>query len=117
MIRTHAFEKENIMLKNHVEEMQHKHRVEIANLKMEVLKRCGDGRRERNDLEVQLFDMKQKCIALMETQNKVGLHIYFVCIWIYHDIFSKSLVRRQKGLTGYCFKYIDRPFCLPSDEM
>ena len=24
---------------------------------------------------------------------------------------------RQKGLTGYCFKYIDRPFCLQSDEV
>ena len=23
--------------------------------------------------------------------------------------------RRQKGLTGYCFKYIDRPFCLRTD--
>ena len=23
----------------------------------------------------------------------------------------------QKGLTGYCFKYIDRPFCLQADEL
>ena len=23
-----------------------------------------------------------------------------------------SAAWRQKGLTGYCFKYIDRPFCL-----
>ena len=23
---------------------------------------------------------------------------------------------RQKGLTGYCFKYIDRPFCLRTDD-
>ena len=25
-------------------------------------------------------------------------------------------VRRQKGLTGYCFKYADRPFCLRTDN-
>ena len=24
---------------------------------------------------------------------------------------------RQKGLTGYCFKYIDRPFCLQTDDV
>ena len=23
---------------------------------------------------------------------------------------------RQKGLTGYCFKYTDRPFCLQVDD-
>ena len=28
----------------------------------------------------------------------------------------KLSARRQKGLTGYCFKYIDRPFCLQTDE-
>ena len=26
-------------------------------------------------------------------------------------------VRRQKGLTAYCYKYIDRPFCLRTDKM
>ena len=24
---------------------------------------------------------------------------------------------RQKGITGYCFKYIDRPFCLRTDVL
>ena len=28
-----------------------------------------------------------------------------------------SSVWRQKGLTGYCFKYTDRPFCLQTDEL
>ena len=23
----------------------------------------------------------------------------------------------QKGLAGYCFKYIDRPFCLRTNEL
>ena len=32
---------------------------------------------------------------------------------------SKMLtsVWRQKGLTGYCFKYTDRPFCLRTDAL
>ena len=29
-----------------------------------------------------------------------------------YDLDIKSSAWRQKGLTGYCFKYIDRPFCL-----
>ena len=28
-----------------------------------------------------------------------------------------SSALRQKGLTGCCFKYIDRPFCLRTDDM
>ena len=28
-----------------------------------------------------------------------------------------SSARRQKGLTGYCFKYIERPLCLQTDEI
>ena len=28
-----------------------------------------------------------------------------------------SSTRRQKVLTGYCFKYIDRPFCLRTDGL
>ena len=29
----------------------------------------------------------------------------------------KSSAWRQRGLTGHCFKYIDRPICLQIDEM
>ena len=28
-----------------------------------------------------------------------------------------SSARRQKGLTGYCFKYIDRSFYLQTDDL
>ena len=28
-----------------------------------------------------------------------------------------SSVWRQKGLTGYCLKYVDRPFCLQADVL
>ena len=30
---------------------------------------------------------------------------------------GRPSVRRQKGLTGYSFKYIDRPFCLQTDDI
>ena len=35
----------------------------------------------------------------------------------YESVNHKSSVRRQKGLTGYCFKYIDRHFCLQAYEI
>ena len=28
-----------------------------------------------------------------------------------------SSAQRQKGLTGYCFKYRDRPFCLQTNDL
>ena len=30
---------------------------------------------------------------------------------------NTSSARRQKGLTSYCFKYVDGPFCLRTDNM
>ena len=30
---------------------------------------------------------------------------------------NTSSAWRQKDLTGYCFNYIDRPFCLRTDDM
>ena len=30
---------------------------------------------------------------------------------------NNSSAWRQKGLTAYCLKYIDRPFCLQTDEL
>ena len=32
------------------------------------------------------------------------------------NVFNSS-ARRQKGLTGYCFKYTDRPFCLQANKL
>ena len=32
-------------------------------------------------------------------------------------ISAEGIAWTQKGLTGYCFKYIDRPFCLQADEL
>ena len=35
-------------------------------------------------------------------------------VWI---LKKTSSAGRQKGLTGYCFKCIDRPFCLQTDDI
>ena len=43
----------------------------------------------------------------MQKGNRTGLGC---------DTISSS-AGRQKGLTGYCFKYIERPFCLQTDVM
>ena len=32
------------------------------------------------------------------------------------EVYTSS-AGRQKGLTGYCFKFIDRPFCLETDDL
>ena len=37
--------------------------------------------------------------------------------WNVEVLYLISFVRRQKGLTGYCFKYTDRPFCLRASDM
>ena len=40
------------------------------------------------------------------------------CMYIYNDNTKhNSSAQRQKSLTGYCFKNIDRPFCLQTDEL
>ena len=33
------------------------------------------------------------------------------------SVHNRSSAWRQKGLTGYWFKHIDRPFCLQADEV
>ena len=51
-----------------------------------------------------------------------GQHIIIVThIWMmeYKDCIIRNIssARRHKDLTGYCFKYIDRPFCLRTDDI
>jgi len=49
-IRIHELEKENMVYKNRAEEMIHKSKVDLTNLKMEMLKQRGDLERERDKL-------------------------------------------------------------------
>ena len=48
--------------------------------------------------------------TILENNNKQ-------CLMLRRQIVSQSSVRRQKGLTCYCFKYIDRPVCLQTDAL
>ena len=42
-----------------------------------------------------------------------SLIAYFLC-FVINDT---SSAQWQKGLTGYCFKYVDWPFCLQTDVL
>lgn len=50
-VRIHDLEKENIMLKNKVDETLHRGKVEVTNLRMEMLKERGDLERQRDQLK------------------------------------------------------------------
>lgn len=49
-LRIHDLEKENMIYKNRAEEVTHKSKVDLTNLKMEMLKQRGDLERERDKL-------------------------------------------------------------------
>lgn len=49
-IRIHELEKENMVYKNRAEEVIHKSKVDLTNLKMDMLKQRGDLERERDKL-------------------------------------------------------------------
>ncbi len=55
--RVHELEKDNIILKNRADEVTHKSKVEITNLKMDVLKERGDLQRSRDTLKNHLEGM------------------------------------------------------------
>ena len=56
--RVHELEKDNIILKNRAEEVTHKSKVEVTNLKMEMLRERGDLERERDRLKNEVEGMK-----------------------------------------------------------
>lgn len=49
-VRIHELEKENMVYKNRAEEITHKSKVDLTNLKMDMLKQRGDLERERDKL-------------------------------------------------------------------
>lgn len=55
--KIHELEKDNIVLKNTAEEVTHRSKVELTNLKMEMLKERGELERERDRLATQLEGM------------------------------------------------------------
>ena len=65
----HDLEKENIVLKNRVEESSHKGKVELTNLKMDMLKERGDMERQRDKLINQLEGQTRFRIFDIPTHN------------------------------------------------
>ena len=52
--RNHDIEKENLTLKNRMEEVSHKSKLEVTNIKMEMLRERGELERERDRLRNQI---------------------------------------------------------------
>ncbi|KAH3880537.1 centrosomal protein of 83 kDa-like isoform X2 [Dreissena polymorpha] len=59
-VRIHELEKENMVYRNRVEETSHKSKVDLTNLKMEMLKQRGELERERDKLSNMVDDLQVK---------------------------------------------------------
>ncbi|XP_060580457.1 centrosomal protein of 83 kDa-like isoform X1 [Ruditapes philippinarum] len=59
-MRIHELEKENMIYKNRAEEVTHKSKVDLTNLKMDMLKQRGDLERERDKLSNLVEDLQVK---------------------------------------------------------
>ena len=55
--------------------------------------------------------------VLREDMKKMDLKPIFRGLVIAYELQCISSTLRQKDLTGYCFKYIDRPFYLLTDDL
>ena len=60
--QAHDLESENSVLKNSVEEVTHKSKLEVTNLKMEMVRERGDLQRERDRLQGQVEGKSDKNI-------------------------------------------------------
>lgn len=69
-IRIHELEKENMVYKNRAEEVIHKSKVDLTNLKMDMLKQRGDLERERDKLS-NLVD--GKWLVMLQLLNEVNV--------------------------------------------
>lgn len=58
--RVHELERENLSLKNRAEEVTHKSKVDLTDLKMEMLRERGDLERERDRLRNEIEELKNQ---------------------------------------------------------
>ncbi|XP_052781716.1 centrosomal protein of 83 kDa-like [Mya arenaria] len=74
-VRIHELEKESMVYKNRAEEVAHKSRVDLTNLKMDMLKQRGELERERDKLSNILDDMQVKIDIAQHTiqQHEIAL--------------------------------------------
>ena len=59
--RIHELEKDNITLKNRADEVTHRSKVELTNLKMEMLQERGDLERTRDKLKNEIEGQTRPC--------------------------------------------------------
>ena len=59
--RIHELEKDNITLKNRADEVTHRSKVELTNLKMEMLQERGDLERTRDKLKNEIEGKTWRC--------------------------------------------------------
>ena len=59
--RIHELEKDNITLKNRADEVTHRSKVELTNLKMEMLQERGDLERTRDKLKNEIEGQTRRC--------------------------------------------------------
>ena len=50
-------------------------------------------------------------------RSTLSIIVKIDCIKVINQTKIMSSAQRQKGLTGYCFKFTDRPFCFRSDDV
>ncbi|XP_071490430.1 centrosomal protein of 83 kDa-like [Diadema antillarum] len=65
--RVHDLEKQNMELRGRLEEMQHRHKMEVTDLKMEATRSRGELERDRDGLTNELEGLKAKCEVLQKT--------------------------------------------------
>lgn len=68
--RIHELEKDNVILKNKVDEAVHKNKVEITNQKMDMLKQRGELERERDKLANVIEDLQTKLEIFKHTSDQ-----------------------------------------------
>lgn len=68
--RIHELEKENVILKNKVDEAVHKNKVELTNQKMDMLKQRGELERERDKLANVIEDLQTKIEIFKHTADQ-----------------------------------------------
>ncbi|KAM7445458.1 establishment of centrosome localization [Porites harrisoni] len=66
-IEINRLEKETMSQKSQMEEMSHKHKVELSNLKMSLMKNKGDLERERDELKAEIDNYNNRVQVLERT--------------------------------------------------
>ena len=74
-----------------------------------------------NKTKIKTKKNKKKQKSYFKLTSRPIASLYYSCTFVrfHSEETTRNITsaRRQKDLTGYWFKYIDRPFCLRTDEL